>query len=73
MLGSAKDADNLANPDRAKRSENGRNSRQKIGQAVGFCGNRNYSDFASLQVLFVLHSLIKRQKDLKTRLLRQKQ
>ena len=65
--------DKLARSNRAKYIKNGRHTRQKIRKLVGLCGYQDNSDFASLKVLLVLHSLIKGQKYLKARLHRQKQ
>jgi hypothetical protein len=62
----------LARSDRAKRIKNGRYSRQKICKSVRLCSYKDDSDFASLKALLVLHSSVKRQKDFKARLLRQR-
>jgi len=43
--------------------------RQNIGQAAGFCGKKDDSDFMSLEVLLVLHSPVERQEDVKARFL----
>ena len=72
MRGLARDVDKLACANRAKRIKNGRHSRQKICKSVGLCGYKDDSDFASFKALLVLYSSVKRQKDLKARLLRQR-
>ena len=73
MRGSARDVDKLASANRAKRIKNDRHSRQKIRKSVRLCGYQDDSDFASLKALLVLHSSVKRQKDLKARLLRERE
>ena len=72
MRGSARDVDKLSRSDRAKRIKSGRHSRQKICKSVGLCGYKDDSDFASFKALLVLYSSVKRQKDLKARLLCQR-
>jgi len=60
--------DKLAGPGRAKHIKNGRHPRQKIRKLAGLCSYKDNSDFASLEVLLILHPSVERQKDLKSRL-----
>ena len=73
MRGSARHMDKLARLNRVNRIKNGRHLRQKIRKLAGPCDYKDDGDFASFKVLLVLHPSVKRQKDLKARVLRQKQ